>query len=90
MDPSVSCTAVTAPQTESVSYAAVAAPETPRVSENKLLPPCAYHNEYFLSSVKREHFHPDGFQQELPLSCSHPRSNSFLPLLWKVLSTSLS
>ena len=62
--PSVSCTALTAPQTPSVSYAAVAAPETPHVSENKLLAPCAYHNEYFLSSVEREHFHPDSVKPD--------------------------
>ena len=48
--------------TLSVSYATVAAPETPRVSENELLAPCGYHNEYFLSSVEQEHFYPAYFQ----------------------------
>ena len=50
--------------TLSVSYATVAAPETPRVSENELLAPCGYHNEYFLSSVEQEHFYPDSVKPD--------------------------
>ena len=50
--------------TLSVSYTAVVAPETLRVSENELLAPCAYHNEYFLSSVEREHFHPESVKPD--------------------------
>ena len=64
--PSVSYTAVTASQTPSVSYAAVAAPKTPCVSENELFAPRAYHNEYFLSSFEREHFHPDNVTPDRP------------------------